>query len=129
MAGLSVLCTLGCRQPVAPADAAGLYVRRASAHADSLWVRPTGRWERHQWDANSRHVADSGRWTRDSLNGDFAITFENFGWRRSLPPDFSRPADVRGFWVVAPQRRLFGDIVLVVDADVGDAFQQASRFP
>jgi hypothetical protein len=117
------IAVLACGRPVSNTDLPGLYVLDHGRAADSLWVYSDSHYVQRYGHPGTSVIADSSRWTVDSVGGKRLITFE--GFVHYSRPERSPTLDtVRGFWPVKPERSRSGAIILPVDSDLDWAYRR-----
>ena len=119
---LSLIVVIGaCSRPATRDEAVGAYAMNKGKARDTLIVYSNGTYTRRYAVPGAVVVADSGRWTWDTLKTDHFLTLEKFipRWNDELyPPTRATP----GSWPATPERRFDGTVSIPVEGDLGWAY-------
>lgn len=123
VAGLTVLLSSACRQPISTADLSGSYRLDLTGVDDVLLLRPNGTYVHRFMSANGAETVDSSRWELADQYKERRVVFFNFLMQVSVDVDSTRPR-IRGLWSAQIRRSVTGEIRLVVNDDLARYYVQ-----
>ena len=110
----------GCSNDVSESDLPGRYEFVASKMQRVITIESDGQY-RNSFVQNGAVVwTDVGSWKSETVNGVRGITFEQF--RFGIPGHRSS----KGFWIVKPEKLMWGAIKLCFDLDLGHCFERSN---